>query len=288
MTDAPFRPHLTEERNRTRLHLDPTRSIVMGGEAAKWLSRKCRAGFHEPKLSQMMLDLAATRHGAFFDIGALYGYFSLLVGAASDHPREIHAFEMNAASARATRRMFTLNTQTGGGFANAHVHNMALSARDERRQATVDGFTVAWTEGDANAQSVRFWTIDRHCQRQNVLPAFIKMDVEGWEGLVLNGMMRTLRLARPVLAMELHGRTMLEPSNLSRTSIAQMLLAMGYRLFEIDDYRNNGPIEVRELTDPGFTDATRRFENRSAGLLIASMDGIEATFPSLQFSVAAV
>lgn len=285
MPASALRPRLTIETNRTRLWLDDDRSIIMCGDAAVWLQRKCRDGFHEPKLSRMILDLAATREGAFFDIGALYGYFALLVGAGSDHVREIHAFEMNDVSARAARRMITLNEHETGQYTNTQIRNIALSARDEQRQATVNGFTIALADGDADARSVRFWSIDRYCQRNHVLPAFIKIDIEGWEGLVLNGMMRTLRLAHPVLAMELHGKPMVGPTGLSRTSIAQMLLAVGYRLYMVAGYRSDGPIEMTEVTDPGYTDDTRRFENLSANLVIACVNRIEDTFPGINFTV---
>lgn len=279
-------PHLVHAQDRTRLHLDAERSILMGGDAAKWMKRKCATGFHEPKLSRMMLDLAATRPGAFFDIGALYGYFTLLVGIGSDHPREIHAFEMNGASARTARRMVTLNHRLTGKFAETRIRNIALSARDETRPARIDGFSIALAEEDATeAQAVRFWSIDHYCKRGDLRPAFVKIDVEGWEGMVLNGMMRTLRLARPVIALELHGTSMVAPTGLSRTSIVQMLLAIGYRCYMIHGYRSDGAISATEMTDPGATDASRRFENMSACLVIASMDEIQTTFPGLDFIV---
>jgi hypothetical protein len=54
-------------------------------------------------------------------------------------------------------------------------------------------------------------------------PALVKIDVEGGEALVLEGMARLLREARPQVLVELHGPEATE-------SARQQLLAADYRL----------------------------------------------------------
>jgi hypothetical protein len=52
-------------------------------------------------------------------------------------------------------------------------------------------------------------------------PSFVKIDVEGAEGLVLRGMRRTIAAARPVLFVEC--------SDAGRETTWQLLSEMGYR-----------------------------------------------------------
>ena len=276
-------PRLEDMGDRCRLWIDDTHSMTMGGDAAKWMRNVCRSGLHEPKLSELMMNLSRTRDGAFFDIGALYGYFALLVGITSPKPRTIHAFEMNPRPARIARRMITLNHEVTGLFSDARVHNVAVGARNQILPAKVDGYTLDITSGTDDTESVKFEAIDRYCQRQNIQPSFIKIDVEGWEGMVLNGMVRTLRVASPVLAVELHASDWIGRTGLSRTSVVQLLLAIGYRCYSVHSHRAVGAMAISELTDPGFAEDSRRFENQSACLIVACRGPIEESFPGIAF-----
>jgi FkbM family methyltransferase len=73
------------------------------------------------------------------------------------------------------------------------------------------------------------------------LPQFVKIDVEGAERLVLEGAMRTLRLARPIIAFE-HGW---DP-NRSESIYKLICEDLDLRLFDMD---GNGPLGLSEFFD---------------------------------------
>jgi hypothetical protein len=58
--------------------------------------------------------------------------------------------------------------------------------------------------GDPAAIDVPFFTVDELCAAHGLVPAIVKIDVEGAEADVLRGAAATLRVHRPVLCLELH------------------------------------------------------------------------------------
>jgi FkbM family methyltransferase len=78
------------------------------------------------------------------------------------------------------------------------------------------------------------------------LPTFVKIDVEGAEGLVLSGAMDTLRRARPVLAFE-HGWGGGEAHGVTDDDMYRMVCGdIGLRLFDLD---GGGPLDRSQFRD---------------------------------------
>jgi len=71
-------------------------------------------------------------------------------------------------------------------------------------------------------------SLDDFCQRQDVRPDFVKIDVEGAEVSVLKGFVQTMALAAPSMMVELHNwNAMLVPNVRLILSLIQPL---GYQL----------------------------------------------------------
>jgi FkbM family methyltransferase len=79
-----------------------------------------------------------------------------------------------------------------------------------------------------------------------VRPAFVKIDVEGAEELVLGGAIETLRRHRPVIAFE-HGRGSADHYRSGPHSIHRLLVGeLGYRIFGLD---GDGPYDERRFSE---------------------------------------
>ena len=78
------------------------------------------------------------------------------------------------------------------------------------------------------------------------LPNFVKIDVEGAETLVIEGAMRTLRRAKPVIAFE-HGPGGSDQFGASDDDTYNLLCVdIGLRLFDMD---GNGPLDLAQFKD---------------------------------------
>ena len=77
-------------------------------------------------------------------------------------------------------------------------------------------------------------------------PDFVKIDVEGAAGLVLQGAVETLRRAQPVLAFE-HGRESAALYGLPDDEIYDLVCGeIGLRLFDMD---GNGPLDLPQFKE---------------------------------------
>jgi FkbM family methyltransferase len=78
------------------------------------------------------------------------------------------------------------------------------------------------------------------------LPDFVKIDVEGATGLVLQGAVDTLRKAKPVMTFE-HGRHAERVYGIPDEDIYTLLCSdVGLRLFDMD---GNGPLDLPQFKD---------------------------------------
>jgi FkbM family methyltransferase len=172
--------------------------------------------------------------GVFYDIGANLGFFALfaghLVGLDQGH---VYAFEAAPDNADAIRANASLN-----GIPNVTVIDKAVSSRSGiGRLQIVDD--QSWSKLEEYGQhpytertiDVELVAIDDLIRAGAIAPpTAVKIDVEGAEIAVLDGMRETLERHRPAVICELHG------------THAEFVAAMkdhGYRLINLE---GPGPI----------------------------------------------
>lgn len=168
------------------------------------------------------------------DIGANHGIYAYLL---SRFAREVHCFEPLAECCQYIR---------DHRAANINVHNVALADRSGEMELHVPviGGRAVYTrasldrpDGPFDSRRVELRTLDSYALTG---VGFAKIDVEGLEGAVLRGAMRTLEACHPILLVEIdHARH----SHESFLAVHAHLRALGYsahvcdagRLADCDD-----------------------------------------------------
>ena len=132
------------------------------------------------------------------DIGANIGYFSLLASTLAGPQGRVHAFEPDPSNCRILRRNLRINRAV-----NVRVVQAALSNNDEPLHlylnSTNKGDHRIWgSNGEVRKRiKIRAMPLDRYLEKTSTSPSFIKLDVQGAEGKVLEGMQETLAQPGP-------------------------------------------------------------------------------------------
>jgi FkbM family methyltransferase len=162
--------------------------------------------------SQSALD--AYEGGDAIDVGAFHGWYTLLLGSKARQGDRLVSVEPDVAAFPAL-----LRTLAAAGDALPGVHTWALSS------AVGDGTPIEVTWPDGPEGHPRFAsggaggdptiTIDGLVQTTGLRPRFVKIDVEGAEWFVVQGMRATLRDHRPIVLLEVHPRWQPRPGTIA-------------------------------------------------------------------------
>ncbi|MCZ7594420.1 MAG: FkbM family methyltransferase [Hyphomicrobium sp.] len=179
----------------------------------------------------------------------------------------VHAFEMRESEVTGMRRIIANDPFATRIF----PHWVAVSDRDApdeqiwyarsllfEQPPTRDQYEEAWwrrlkfwlrhdkTRG-LSTTSAAVISIDSFARRTRTSPDVIKIDVEGYEGRVLQGAKETLRLSRPYVLLELHSDKKLR-FGFRRQEVAQALFDANYDCLFFTDHQNKGRCEIVEVT----------------------------------------
>ncbi|MGH2919638.1 MAG: FkbM family methyltransferase [Solirubrobacteraceae bacterium] len=190
-------------------------------------------GALEPSVQEALRRHVAPR-ATVYDVGANIGFFSLLAARLAGPDGAVESFEPLPAAAAGLRRHVALNDAR-----TVSVHEVAVGAHGGRAQLMAVQ-EESWshlaergrhpdTQGVLDVEIV---TIDELVAGGMRPPGVVKIDVEGAEIDVLDGMAETIRAHSPVIICELHGSN---AEFLARTS------AIGYVAQNLD-----GPEPIAE------------------------------------------
>jgi len=146
----------------------------------------------------------------FFDIGAHYGYFSLLASEIVGVDGKIFSFE-------ASKNTFEITRKNTNSVNNIHLFNRAIS--DKKGEISFYEFPNLYSEYNTSdvAQfensewiqkyqpkkiTVEAVSIDEFIVEKNTIPDIVKIDVEGAEYLVIQGADNTLKKNAPKIILE--------------------------------------------------------------------------------------
>jgi FkbM family methyltransferase len=196
-------------------------------------------GLFEPGLTAFMLRLLGPGH-CFVDVGAHFGYFTLLAAHLVGAAGRVDAFEPTPSTFGVLARNV------------AHLPNVLASqvaVWSERSQLTVtdlgtrlSAFNSVFAPrlgGDAptgtRAGQVRVdaVSLDDYCAARGIRPHFVKIDAESAEHRIVQGMDGLLARARPLLSLEVGDFDIAGVP--SSSTLLRAVLARDYLAFEYAD-----------------------------------------------------
>ncbi len=143
----------------------------------------------------------------FFDIGANIGFFTILGARLVGTSGTVVAFEPHPENSESLRRNIELNQ-----LSNVMVVEQAVSdatgdrVLDARHTATAS-LVPGSARGGEGLVRVEATSLDAYLGlRPDLSPDVVKIDAEGHEVEIVDGMRETLRRSEPILVCEMHGR----------------------------------------------------------------------------------
>lgn len=195
-----------------------------------------------------------------FDVGACEGVLSHILATYRARPITVHAFEMNR-DAYAQLEMKSVDPGVVPG--RIIPHRAGMSDRHEGERAIWFSRTAMFEDephpsqyrealhrrlkfalrGQFNRdklhkETVLLTTIDQMV-RTHGAPQMIKIDVDGYEGKVLNGAGAVIKSHRPLILLELHKDELLARTGWTRARVADFVFDAGYRVAHIKNHNRD-------------------------------------------------
>ncbi len=202
-------------------------------------------------------------NSCFIDVGAHFGYFTLLASELVGESGEVFSFEPSG--------IFSLLKENAGNSTNIKLFKQAVSNENselsfyefptlysEYNTLSVDQFqNEKWIQKNKPAQiTVHSTTLDAFIEEQKILPSMIKIDVEGAELNVITGAFKTLQHSSPILIMEFIHHKRVGDNYINAN---QLMLNNGYQshlilndgtlkpVSEVDEYLNKNNLESENI-----------------------------------------
>jgi FkbM family methyltransferase len=174
------------------------------------------------------------------DIGANHGMFALVASHLVGAGGKVICFEPNPSCQKILDEAIQLN-----GITNVTVHRVGLGEKEAELTLSVPRFNSGeGTFGSSNYDAATTYQVraqvkvgDRMLTGET--PAFIKIDVEGFECSVLAGLNDTLARYRPAVLTEIVPRH-LKNCGSSVDELVKLMTAQGYRGFQVDLAKDHG------------------------------------------------
>jgi FkbM family methyltransferase len=207
-------------------------TVVLGEPVSEQILRH---GYFEEGLSQTMIEWL--RPGmTVFDVGAHFGYFSLLAARLVGPGGRVYAFEPMPRSFEILARNTRAHANITGIPSPVFSLSGTLAMTDYGvRSSAFSSFTQPRAEPSPNEPhsqkiEVQATTLDDFCDASKIVPHFVKIDVESAEAHVLQGMQRLIERNMPAISLEVGdvGIPGITPSRV----LVDRFIGFGYRPFE--------------------------------------------------------
>jgi FkbM family methyltransferase len=205
-------------------------------------------GYPEANLTNYLINNIKT-DTVFIDGGANLGFYSMLVSKLVDNKTTIHAFEPTPS----TFKKLKLNTNNK----NIKLNNCALLDTEKKINFIDYGlgynsfnsifkrdvnFVKALNKRGSEIEVVST-TLDLYCEKNKIIPSFIKLDLEGSEYYAIQGSIKTITKYKPDISLEVAGDDEWS-ENIHKSDY--ILKELGYKSFKIN---LDGSIESHDLKD---------------------------------------
>jgi FkbM family methyltransferase len=190
--------------------------IVGSGCLSYWL------GIYEIKMSKL-IENTIKGGDTVFDIGAHVGYYSLLFSILTGDIGKVYSFEPLPLNVHFLRKHIISND-----IINVKIVQAALTNKDDFARFEEGHYADVSHLSDDGELTVKTIRLDGFVIRENISRVdFLKIDVEGAEGLVLQGAQETLTNFHPRILLSTHGQKV-------HQECCQLLKSLGYRLIPLD------------------------------------------------------
>ena len=177
--------------------------------------------------------LAVYDGGDVLDIGAFHGWYSVLLTPRAQPDDRLVSFEPDSGAIPTLRKNLADLRRL---FPRVNLSIVEQPVGDGKpviaAWPSTDGGHPVFRRGTGSAARPSM-TIDAVVADRQLRPRLIKIDVEGAEPFVLEGMRDTLREHRPVVILEVHPTWL--PEGVKSAEVEALLTDLGYRLTESDD-----------------------------------------------------
>jgi FkbM family methyltransferase len=180
-------------------------------------------GKYEPEQTKLFGELVKPGD-VVFDVGAHFGYYTLLASKLVGDSGKVISFEPSPANLARLYRHIELNSRRNVQVLELAVSDHEGTARFETRTGSGVGHLA-----DDGPLEVRLTTLDSLTQLPR--PQVMKIDVEGAEVGVLQGAKALLQNARPIIFLSLHGEEL-------KATCLEILEGYGYT------FRHMEPMEI--------------------------------------------
>jgi len=167
-----------------------------------------RYSFFEANLTRMILQYL--KPGTiFFDIGAHFGYYTLLASYIVGKKGQVHSFEPTLDS-------FNILKTNVSDRNNIFLNNCAVFSK--RKNIFINDYGIQYSAFNSlynprlpldklkkikiKKYEVKAISIDNYVERKNIFPNFIKIDAESSEYEILLGMQKTIDKFHPIITIE--------------------------------------------------------------------------------------
>jgi FkbM family methyltransferase len=183
------------------------------------------------------------------DIGANIGYHTFRMARLAGKGGQVYAIEPTGWAFQKLLRNSELNPELDNitfskvGLGDADAGPVRLDFQSSYR---LDGTR------QSRAEEVELLTLDSYLESQGIRQVdFIKLDVDGFEGKIIRGGLKSLTAMRPAILMELNPSTMLENGD-DPAGMLAALAGAGYRFETLDGHPIRDPaaycLETRDAS----------------------------------------
>lgn len=261
-----------------RISIDDTDVIFSLDDdvSRRWFGRYPEGELHEPRLTKLLWTSLKSA-AVFVDVGAFLGYYTCIACKATNITR-VYGFEIDPKNYQLLARNLALNACT-----NVEIHNVGVASGggSGRYMKGSDPFGAAHRlskEEEQPAGKVLLkrllgrgtrptpqLSLDSFFHEKSVLPDVVKIDVEGAELEVLQGMEELIaRAAGLEIFIEIHPGAMRRFYGLEPGQVLRFLFDRGFRCAQVREFR------TVDHHDTGLVELCMQSELEQNSVILAS------------------
>jgi FkbM family methyltransferase len=178
------------------------------------------------KESQLVYLNSLRKGDIAFDLGANFGIHSLLYSSLVGDAGTVYSFEPLPSNVEDLKLHIQANE-----IKNIKIEEFAVSEKEGSTTFKLashggQGSLIGIGKENGTALEVKTISLDAFCKQNKVVPDFVKIDIEGAEGLALQGYKEMVKASYPFLAIDLHNPE-------CDLSVGKFLEENGYEVFRV-------------------------------------------------------